>query len=399
MNKNPNVSINTDTIASVKANAVSKSSIVRKKTRKIMIGNVAVGGDSPISVQSMTNTLTSDVQATVQQILKMEQVGADIVRCSCPDYASAIALKDIVKFVHIPVVADIHFDYKMALLAADNGVACLRINPGNIGGRDRVAEVVKAAKANNIAIRIGINGGSLEKGLLEKYKEPCADAIVESALNQAKMLEDNDFFNFKISVKSSDVLTTIASYRKLSGLCDYPLHIGITEAGGLRTGLIKSGIGIGTLLMDGIGDTLRVSLSADVTEEVKAGFELLKALDLRHRGIRIVSCPTCARKGFEVEQVVNALDDRLSHISQSLNVAVMGCVVNGPGEAANADVAMAGGGKGIVLVYIGGEPVLKVSAENAVDFMVNLVQEAVSMKEVTDDWQGILQEKYKNKSN
>ncbi len=371
--------------------------IKRRKSRQIMVGNVPVGGDSPITVQSMTNTLTTDVNATVSQILHMEEAGVDIVRSSCPDEESAKAVAGIVKGIHVPLVADIHFDYKMALVAADRGAACLRINPGNIGGTDRVKEVVRAAKANGCAIRIGINGGSLEKTLLEKYHEPCADAIVESAINQAKVLEDADFFNFKISVKSSDVRTMVESYRKLAALCDYPLHLGVTEAGGLRTGLVKSGIGIGALLMEGIGDTLRVSLSADVTEEVKAGFELLKALDIRHRGVRIVSCPTCARRGFDVEKVVNALDEELSHIAEPLNVAVMGCVVNGPGEALHADVALAGGGKGVAMVYIGGETVRKISADEAVDFMVNLVEEAVKLKKSDGNWIKILQDKYKNR--
>lgn len=369
--------------------------IKRRKSRKIMLGNVPVGGDAPISVQSMTNTLTHDVNATVSQILRMEEAGVDIVRASCPDKESATALAKIIRSIKVPMVADIHFDYKMALLAADAGAACLRINPGNIGGSEKVREVVNAAKNNGCAIRIGINGGSLEKKLLDKYKEPCADAIVESALNQAKILEDADFFNFKISVKSSNVMTMVESYRKLASLCDYPLHIGVTEAGGLRTGLIKSGIGMGTLLMEGIGDTLRVSLSADVLEEIKAGFEILKALDLRHRGIHIVSCPTCARKGFDVEKVVNALDERLSGISESLRVAVMGCVVNGPGEALHADVALAGGGGGVALVYIAGLPVRKISAENAEDFMVNLVRETAALKQTNSDWKILLQNKYK----
>lgn len=369
----------------------------RRKSRRIMVGNVPVGGDSPITVQSMTNTLTADVNATVSQILRMEEAGVDIVRSSCPDEDSAKAVSSIVKSIHVPLVADIHFDYKMALLAADNGAACLRINPGNIGGKDRVNEVVQAAKNNGCAIRIGINGGSLEKSLLEKYHEPCADAIVESALNQAKVLEDADFFDFKISVKSSDVRTMVESYRKLAALCDYPLHIGVTEAGGLRTGLIKSGIGIGTLLLEGIGDTLRVSLSADVTEEVRAGFELLKSLGLRYRGVRIVSCPTCARKGFDVEKVVNALDEQLSDVSEPLNVAVMGCVVNGPGEAAHADIALAGGGKGVVLVYVGGLSVCKITADKAVEFMVNLVREAVRLKQSDGNWIQLLQSKYKNR--
>lgn len=369
----------------------------RRKTRQIYVGNVPIGGDASISVQSMTNTLTSDAQATIRQILSMEEAGADIARSSCPDEESTAALKEIIKNIHIPLVADIHFHYKRALEAADAGAACLRINPGNIGSQDKVREVIKAAKANNCAIRIGINGGSLEKELLAKYGEPCADAMVESALNQAKMLEDEDFFNFKISVKSSNVMTTVAAYRKLASACDYPLHLGVTEAGGLRGGLIKSGIGIGSLLMEGIGDTLRVSLTADVKEEIKAGFEILKALDLRHRGVRIVSCPTCARKGYDVEKVVNTLEERLSHLSANLNVAVMGCVVNGPGEAAHADVAIAGGGNGINLVYIGGTPAFKVKSSDAVSVMVDLITEAIELKNTNSNWLNILQSRHNNK--
>ncbi len=371
--------------------------IKRRKTRKIYVGNVPVGGDSPISVQSMTNTLTSDAKATIEQVLRMEEVGVDIVRSSCPDEESTAALKDIIKNIHVPMVADIHFHYKRALEAADAGAACLRINPGNIGSRDKVQEVVKAAKANNCSMRIGINGGSLEKELLEKYGEPCADAMVESALNQAKMLEDEDFFNFKISVKSSNVMTTIEAYRKLAAACDYPLHIGVTEAGGLRAGLIKGGLGIGALLMEGIGDTLRVSLTADVQEEVKAGFEILKALDLRHRGVRIVSCPTCARKGYDVEKVVNTLEDKLSHIADSLNVAVMGCIVNGPGEATHADIAIAGGGNGINLVYIGGLPAFKVKSTDAVSVMIDLTQEAIELKNQDNDWLNTLKARHQNR--
>lgn len=370
-------------------------SIKRRKSRKIMVGNVAVGGDAPITVQSMTNTLTSDAKSTIEQILRMEEVGADIVRSSCPDEDSTKALREIIKNIHIPLIADIHFDYRRALEAADAGVACLRINPGNIGGQDRVKEVVKAAKAHNCCIRIGINGASMEKSLLEKYGEPCADAMVESALNQAKMLEDEDFCNFKISVKSSSVLTTVEAYRKLAAACDYPLHIGLTEAGGLRSGLLKSGIGMGALLMEGIGDTLRVSLTADVQEEVKAGFELLKALDLRHRGVRIVACPTCARKGYDVEKVVTALEERLATIADPLDVSVMGCVVNGPGEAAHTEIGMAGGGKGVVLVYIKGMPVKKISSDIAVDFMVDLVNEAIETKRHDEQWYQKLQAKYK----
>jgi len=369
--------------------------IKRRKSRQIKVGSVLIGGGAPIAVQSMTNTLTSNAAATIEQILRMEKVGADIVRVSCPDEESTAALPEIIKNVNVPLVADIHFHYQRGIEAADAGAACLRINPGNIGGQDRVREVVKAAKANGCAIRIGINGASLEKGLLEKYGEPCADAMVESAMNQAKMLEDEGFLNFKVSVKSSNVLTTVEAYRKLAAVCDHPLHLGLTEAGGLRTGLIKSGIGMGALLMEGIGDTIRVSLTADVEEEVRAGFELLKALDLRYRGVRIVSCPTCARKGYDVEKVVAALEDKLSHISEPINVSVMGCVVNGPGEAAHTDIGMAGGGAGVALVFIGGQQMFKVSAEEAVAKMVSLVEEAVALKRADKDWIKSLQQKYK----
>ncbi len=351
--------------------------ILRRKSRKIMVGNVAVGGDAPISVQSMTNTLTSDVKATVEQIRRQEAVGCDITRCSCPDEASAKALKEITKQVNIPIVADIHFDYRLGILAADNGAACLRITPGNIGGADRVKEVVKAAKANGSSIRIGVNGGSLDKKLLAKYGEPCAEAMVESALEQAKMLEDNDFREFKISVKSSNTLMMIDAYRRLAAACDYPLHLGVTEAGGLRAGTVKSALGIGALLMEGIGDTLRVSLTADVEEEVKTGYEILKALDLRHRGVRIISCPTCSRRGYDVQKTVEELERRLSHVSHNLTLAVMGCVVNGPGEAAHADFGVCGGHDGNML-YIGGKPAYKVQNENIVSELVRLAEQKIS---------------------
>lgn len=351
--------------------------ITRRQSRKIMVGKVAVGGDAPITVQSMTNTPTADVKATVEQIRRQAAAGCDITRCSCPDEASALALKEIVKNVDIPVVADIHFDYRLGILAAENGAACLRINPGNIGGSDRVKEVVKAAKNNGCSIRIGVNGGSLDRRLLEKYGEPCADALVESALEQAKMLEDNDFREFKISVKSSNTLMMIDAYKKLAAACDYPLHLGVTEAGGLRTGTIKSAMGIGSLLMSGIGDTLRVSLTADVEEEVKAGYEILKALDLRHRGIRIISCPTCARRGYDVQKTIEELERRLSHVSQTLTLAVMGCVVNGPGEAGHADFGVCGGKGGDNMIYISGKPDHKVKSENIVDELVRLVEQKV----------------------
>lgn len=352
--------------------------IIRRQSRKIMVGNVAVGGDAPITVQSMTNTLTSDAKATIEQIQRQEAAGCDITRCSCPDEDSARALKAITKAVNIPVVADIHFDYRLGILAAENGAACLRINPGNIGGAERVKAVVKAAKDYGCSIRIGVNGGSLDRRLLEKYGEPCADALVESALEQAKMLEDNDFREFKISVKSSNTLMMIDAYKKLAAACDYPLHLGVTEAGGLRAGTIKSAMGIGALLMSGIGDTLRVSLTADVAEEVKAGFEILKALDLRHRGIRIISCPTCARRGYDVQKTVEALEERLAHIAKPLTLAVMGCVVNGPGEAGHADFGVCGGKGGDNMIFVDGRPSHKVKSENIVEELVRLVENKVS---------------------
>lgn len=351
--------------------------IIRRKSRQIMVGNVAVGGDAPISVQSMTNTLTSDAKATIEQIQRQEAVGCDITRCSCPDEESAKALKIITREVKIPVVADIHFDYRLGILAAENGAACLRINPGNIGGLDRVKAVVKAAKDYNCSIRIGVNGGSLDKKLLEKYGEPCADALVESALEQAKMLEDNDFREFKISVKSSNTLMMIDAYKKLAAACDYPLHLGVTEAGGLRTGTIKSAMGIGSLLMEGIGDTLRVSLTAEVEEEVKAGYEILKALDLRHRGVRIVSCPTCARRGYDVQKTIEELEKRLAHINQPLSLAVMGCVVNGPGEAGHTDFGVCGGKGDENMLYVAGKADHKVKNENIIDELVRLVENKV----------------------
>ena len=351
--------------------------IIRRNSRKIMVGNVAVGGDAPISVQSMTNTPTSDAKATIEQIQRQEAVGCDITRCSCPDEESARALKIITKEVKIPVVADIHFDYRLGILAAENGAACLRINPGNIGGADRVKAVVQAAKDYGCSIRIGVNGGSLDKKLLEKYGEPCADALVESALKQAKMLEDNDFREFKISVKSSNTLMMIDAYKKLAAACDYPLHLGVTEAGGLRTGTVKSAMGIGSLLMSGIGDTLRVSLTADVEEEVKAGYEILKALDLRHRGVRIVSCPTCARRGYDVQRTIEELEKRLAHINQPLSLAVMGCVVNGPGEAGHTDFGVCGGKGDENMIFVNGKADHKVKNDNIVDELVRLVEEKV----------------------
>lgn len=351
--------------------------IIRRKSRKIYVGNVAVGGDAPITVQSMTNTPTSDIKATIAQINSQAEAGCDITRCSCPDVDSALALKEITKQVNIPVVADIHFDYRLGILAAENGAACLRINPGNIGSIDRIREVIKAAKANNCSMRIGVNAGSLDKRLLEKYGEPTADALVESALEQAKVLEDNDFREFKISVKSSNTMMMIEAYKKLADACDYPLHLGVTEAGGLMSGTVKSSLGIGSLLMQGIGDTLRVSLTADVKEEVRAGFEILKALDIRHRGVRIISCPTCARRGYDVQKTVETLENRLSHISTPLTIAVMGCVVNGPGEAAHADFGVCGGQGDDNMIFISGKPHHKVKNENIIDELVKLAEEKV----------------------
>lgn len=352
--------------------------INRRKTRKIMVGNVAVGGDAPISVQSMTNTLTADAKATIEQIQRMEAVGVDIVRCSCPDEESTAAMKEIVKAVSVPVVADIHFHYKRGIEAAEAGAACLRINPGNIGSPDRVAEVVKAAKDHNCSMRIGVNAGSLETELLEKYGEPCPDAMVESALAHAKILEDHDFFNFKISVKASDVFLATAAYRKLSAACDYPLHVGVTEAGGLRTGTVKSSLGMGLLLSEGIGDTIRVSLSAEPEEEVRVGFEILKALGLRSRGITVVSCPTCARKRYDVIKTVQILEERLAHITTPLTVSVIGCVVNGPGEAMHTDIGITGGGNNTHQIYIKGAADHRLKDGDIVEHLVDLVEKRVA---------------------
>lgn len=354
--------------------------IKRRRSRRINVGSVPVGDGAPISVQSMTNTPTTDVAATVAQIRSLEAVGADIVRVSCPDEESTKALREIVKQVKVPIVSDIHFHYKRAIESAEAGAACLRINPGNIGSAERVRDVVKAAKDYNCSIRIGVNGGSLDKHLLEKYGEPCADAMVESALEHAKILEDNDFFNFKISVKSSDTLMMMDAYRKLAAKCDYPLHLGVTEAGGLRAGTVKSALGIGTLLTEGIGDTLRVSLTADVTEEIKVGFEILRTLGLRYHGVRIVSCPTCARRGIDVEKVVKALEVRLEHISEPVKVAVMGCVVNGPGEAREADVGVCGGGNGKALLFVAGQQKDPIDANNAVNVIADLVEKIAAQK-------------------
>ena len=348
--------------------------ITPRTSRQIMVGDVPVGGGAPIAVQSMTNTLTTDVKGTIEQIHALEAAGADIVRVSCPDEASSAALKEIVPEVTVPIVADIHFHYKRGIEAAQNGAACLRINPGNIGSEARVKEVVQAAKDYGCAIRIGVNGGSLEKHLLEKYGEPTPDALVESALEQAKLLEDNDFFNFKISVKASNVFLAVSAYRKLAAACDAPLHLGITEAGGLTTGTVKSSLGLGMLMFDGIGDTLRVSLSADPAEEVKIGYEILKSLGLRHRGVNIISCPSCARQQFDVIKTVQVLEERLAHITTPLTVSVIGCVVNGPGEALMTDVGFTGGGKDTHMVYVNGLPDHRLKDADVVDHLVKLVE-------------------------
>ncbi len=354
--------------------------ISRKKTKKIKVGNISVGGNSEISVQSMTNTLTTNIKETVKQIHSLEEAGADIVRVSCPDEASTKALKDIVKEVRAPIVADIHFHYKRAIEAAKMGASCLRINPGNIGSKDRVLEVVKAAKDNNCSIRIGVNAGSLDKTLLEKYKEPCPEALVESAMYNVKLLEDNDFFNFKISVKSSDVFLTVKSYRNLSKICDYPLHLGITEAGGLLTGSIRSSIGIGQLLMDGIGDTIRVSLSSDPVDEIKSGYEILKSLGIRARGVNIISCPSCARQAFPVIETVKELEKKLSHVKKPITLSIIGCVVNGPGEAAQTEIGLTGGGQDSNLLYLSGLPHKKIASSEIINKVVQLVEEKVKEK-------------------
>ena len=348
--------------------------IKRRKTRKIKVGKVEVGGDAPISVQSMTNTLTTDIDKTIKQINQLEEAGADIVRVSCPDQESSLSLKKIISQVNVPIVADIHFHYKRAIEAAKSGAHCLRINPGNIGTKEKIREVLKAAKDNNCSIRVGVNAGSLEKSLLEKYKEPCPEALVESAENNIKILEDEDFFNFKISVKSSDVFLATKAYKSLSLICDYPLHLGITEAGSLSSGSVKSALGIGMLLSEGIGDTIRVSLSADPVEEVKVGYEILKSLNLRHRGVNIISCPSCARQAFPVIDTVKILEQKLSHIKEPITLSIIGCVVNGPGEASQTQIGLTGGGQGNHMMYLSGLPHHKVVSEKIIDEVVTLVE-------------------------
>jgi (E)-4-hydroxy-3-methylbut-2-enyl-diphosphate synthase len=348
--------------------------IDRRKSRQIMVGNVPVGGDAPITVQSMTNTLTADAAATIDQVRQLEEAGADIVRVSCPDVESTAALSTIVKASKVPIVADIHFHYKRGIEAAKAGAACLRINPGNIGSPDRVREVIQAARDHGCSMRIGVNAGSLERELLEKYGEPCPDAMVESALSHARILQDHDFHDFKISVKASDIFMTVAAYQQLADAIDCPLHLGITEAGALRTGTVKSAIGMGSLLWAGIGDTIRVSLAADPVEEIKVGFDLLKSLGLRHRGVNIIACPSCARQGFNVIKTVEALEERLAHVATPLSLSIIGCVVNGPGEALMTDLGFTGGGKGSGMVYVAGRPDHKLDNDSMVDHIVGLVE-------------------------
>ena len=348
--------------------------IKRKKTKVINVGDVKIGGNNPISVQSMTNTLTTDVKSTIKQINDICEEGADLVRVSCPDEESTFALKEITKHAQVPIIADIHFHYKRAIEAAENGAKCLRINPGNIGNKLKIHEVLSAAKNNNCSIRIGVNAGSLERDILEKYKEPCPEALVDSALRNIKILEDQDFFNFKISVKSSDVFLSIASYRQLSKKCDYPLHLGITEAGSFIPGSIKSSIGLGALLMDGIGDTIRISLSDDPIQEVKIGNEVLKSLNLRNRGVKIISCPSCARQAFPVIESVKILEEKLSHIKTPITLSIIGCVVNGPGEAAMTDIGITGGGKGNNMLYLSGLQSEKVLTDDLISKVINQVE-------------------------
>ena len=359
-------------------NTRSYSYIKRRKTKIINVGNVKVGGESPISVQSMTNTLTSDIKATIKQIQEIQSEGADIVRVSCPDETSSKALKEITKHVDVPIVADIHFHYKRAIEAAENGASCLRINPGNIGDKKKIFEVIKSAKDYNCSIRVGVNAGSLEKDILEKFKGPCPEALVESALRNVNILEDADFSNLKISVKSSDVFLSVEAYRQLSRKTDYPLHLGITEAGSFISGSIKSSIGIGILLKEGIGDTIRISLSDDPVQEVKIGNEILKSLNLRNRGVKIISCPSCARQGFQVIDTVKILEEKLSHIKAPITLSIIGCVVNGPGEAAMTDVGITGGKKGSNMLYLSGVQREKVMTDDMIDKVIKEIEKKAS---------------------
>ena len=348
--------------------------IERRKTKVISVGKVKVGGNNPISVQSMTNTLTTDIKATINQINEIQNEGADLVRVSCPDEESTKSLKEIIKHVDIPIIADIHFHYKRAIEAAKNGASCLRINPGNIGNKEKIKEVIKAAKDYNCSIRVGVNAGSLEKDILEKYKEPCPEALVDSALRNIKILEDEDFLNLKVSVKSSDVFLSIEAYKKLSKKIIYPLHLGITEAGTYISGSIKSSIGLGSLLLNGIGDTIRISLSDDPVKEVRIGNEILKSLNLRNRGVKIISCPSCARQGFQVIDTVKVLEKKLSHIKTPITLSIIGCVVNGPGEAAMTDVGITGGKKGSNMLYLSGVQKQKIMTKDMISRVVNEVE-------------------------
>ena len=357
--------------------------IYRRKSRQINVGNVPIGGDSPIAVQTMTNTLTTDIKSTIEQVVAASEAGADLVRISVPDIESSKALREIVKESPVPIIADIHFHYKRGIEAAEAGAACLRINPGNIGTEERVKEVIRAAKDNNCSMRIGVNAGSLEKNLLEKYGEPCPEAMVESGLDHIKILEDNDFHEFKISVKASDVFLSAAAYQALADATDAPLHLGITEAGGLMSGTIKSSIGLGSLLWLGIGDTIRVSLSADPVEEVKVGYDILKSLGLRHRGVNIISCPSCARQGFNVIETVKILEDRLAHVKTPMSLSIIGCVVNGPGEALMTDIGFTGGGAGNGMVYWAGKQDHRIGNDAMVDHIVDLVEKRA--KEIDAD--------------
>ena len=359
--------------------------IQRRASRRVYVGKVPVGDGAPIPVQTMTNTLTTDVEGTVAQIRRAEAAGVDIVRVSCPDQPSALALKEIVRQVNVPIVADIHFHYRRAIEAAESGAACLRINPGNIGSDDRVREVIKAAKDHGCSMRIGVNAGSLEKHLLEKYGEPNPEALVESALYHANILQQHDFHDFKISVKASDVFLAVAAYQQLAEVSDHPLHIGITEAGGRRMGTVKSSIGLGSLLWAGIGDTLRVSLSDEPEEEVRVGWDILKSLGLRHRGVKVISCPSCARQGFNVIQTVQTLEDRLAHIETPLTLSIIGCVVNGPGEALMTDIGVTGGGNGRHMVYAAGKTDHTIEGGSMIDHIVELVEaKAADLKRQAD---------------
>ena len=354
--------------------------IERRKSRKIKVGNIFVGGDSPITVQTMTNTLTTDVNATLEQINKTVEAGADIIRISCPDKESTLALKKLVKLSPIPIVADIHFHYLRAIEAADAGAACLRINPGNIGNAEKVKEVINAAKQNKTSIRIGVNAGSLEKSILDNFGEPTPEALVESALNHIKILKEHDFHEYKVSVKASDVFLAVAAYTQLAEIEDCPLHIGITEAGSLRSGTVKSSIGLGNLLWAGIGDTIRVSLSAHPAEEIKVGYEMLKSLGLRRRGVTVISCPSCARQQFDVIKTVQEVEERLEHITESITVSIIGCVVNGPGEAKETDIGLTGGGKGNHQIYVKGITDHIIRNENVADYIVNFVQKEIEQR-------------------